>query len=333
MGDTRSSEQSPGLTIVVIGLNSSATLGECLRAVRTALGTEAGPTRVLYVDGGSRDDSVEIARQGGAEVIRLRTDRPTAAKGRNAGWRAVTTSLVQFVDSDTRIDPGWLDRGRRAIDADPRIACVFGQLVEGNPSGSLFNEVCGLDWYVPPGDWRMSGGNALFRLDALREVGGSDENLAAGEEADLCWRLRQTGWRIVCVEGEMARHDLAMNGFRDYWRRAVRRGYAYGEIGHRFARTSDRMWLREWVRNLAGVPMVALMIFLAALLLGSAGVAAVAVLVATRLLWKYVSLRGRVPDPFLRGLYVLHLTFLRIPLFWGGLRYAATLPRLRAKGG
>jgi glycosyltransferase involved in cell wall biosynthesis len=319
------------LTVVVIGLDAAGTLERCLVSIAVAVGEAGGGARVIYVDGGSRDDSAAIARRLGAEVIQLSTDRPTAAKGRNAGWRAAATPLVHFVDSDTALDPGWLLRALPAIRADERIASVFGQLRESNPSGSVYNEVCGCDWYVPPGDGRFCGGNALFRLDALRQVDGSDEALSAGEEADLCWRLRQRGWRIVCLDAVMAHHDLGMTGFRAYWRRAVRSGYAYAEVGLRFARTDDPLWLRELVRNVT-LPPAALALALAlALWLGAPGLGVAAALLLVRPGLKFVALRRRIPEVRLRALYVAHLVFIRVPLFVGGVRYIATRPRaLRA---
>jgi glycosyltransferase involved in cell wall biosynthesis len=305
------------LTVVVIGLNAAATLEGCLASVRRAADAVGPAVRILYVDGGARDASVEIARGARVEVIELSTARPTAAKGRNAGWRAATTALVQFVDSDTVLEPDWLVRARTEIDADPRIAAVFGQLHEANPTGSLYNAVCGCDWYVPPGDWRMCGGNALFRRAALAEVDGSDEQLAAGEEADLCWRLRRRGWRIVCVDALMAHHDLGMAGFGAYWKRAVRSGHAYAEIGLRFARTEDPMWRRELLRNLLVLPAAALALAAVVALFGGAGAAAVAALAVLRAAQKFVGLRKRVPAPGLRALYLAHLAFVRIPLFVG----------------
>ena len=310
-----------GLTVVVIGLNAAATLEGCLASVERAIAHVGGGVRVIYVDGGSRDDSVAIARRMEAEVIQLNTDRPTAAKGRNAGWRAATTPLVQFVDSDTVLEVDWLARATSAIGAADRIAALFGQLHEANPRGSLYNEVCGCDWYVPPGDWRMCGGNALFRLSALRDVDGSDEGLAAGEEADLCWRLRQRGWRIVCVDGVMAHHDLGMTDFGSYWKRAARSGYAYAEIGLRFAHTSDPMWLRELVRNLAYPPTVVLLAALVGLWLGGPGLLALGALAAARFAWKLVALRRRIPGLRLRALYLAHLAFVRVPLFVGAVQY------------
>lgn len=320
-----------GLTVVVIGLNAAATLASCLASIREAARVLGSPARLIYVDGGSRDGSPGIARDAGAEVIQLVTDRPTAAKGRNAGWRAATTPLVQFVDSDTTLDPAWLLHATQEIGRAPRAAALFGQLHEANPTGSVFNEVCGFDWYVPPGEWRMCGGNALFRRAALAEVDGSDEALAAGEEADLCWRLRQRGWRIVCVEALMAHHDLGMRGFRDYWRRAVRSGVAYAEVGVRFARTSDPMWRRELVGNLLFLPVALLVATAAWLGLGPWGLGALAALASARLAWKFLSLRRLIPAARGRALYLAHLTFVRLPLFVGTLKFL--LGRRRREAG
>jgi glycosyltransferase involved in cell wall biosynthesis len=309
------------LTVVVIGLDAAATLEGCLASVRRAIVPLGREVRVIYVDGGSHDGSVSIAQREGAEVIQLFTDRPTAAKGRNAGWRASTTPLVQFVDSDTTVEPGWLKLAVEEVQADGRIAGLFGHLLEANPSGSVFNEVCGHDWYIPPGDWRMCGGNALFRLEALREVDGSDEALAAGEEPDLCWRLRHRGWRIVCVDAIMARHDLGMTGFRGYWKRAVRTGYAYAEVGLRYARTSDPMWFREFLRNLLLPPAAVVLVWALWRWLGLPGLAVLALAVAARLSWKSYSLGKRIPGRGSRVLYIAHLAFLRVPHFVGAVKY------------
>ncbi len=325
----RGDSAEDALTVVVIGLNAAATLDRCLASIRRAASELGAAPRTLYVDGGSRDGSVEIARRAGTEVIQLAADRPTAAKGRNAGWRAAATPLVHFVDSDTVLDPAWLARATREIRADARIACLFGQLREANPTGSFYNEVCGHDWYVPPGDWRMCGGNALFRLEALRDVDGLDENLAAGEEADLCRRLRQRGWRIVCVDAPMALHDLGMAGFGAYWRRAVRSGYAYADVGLRYAGTRDRMWLRELVRNVAGPPAAVLVAAAVGLTLGPAGLAFLAAAVGSRLAWKVHTLRPRIPSSGERARYVVHLAFVRLPLFVGTMKYLVA----RRRGG
>ena len=50
---------------------------------------------------------------------------------------------------------------------------------------------------------RACGGDALMRTAALAEVGGYDPNLIAGEEPELCVRLRAAGWQIYTLDREM----------------------------------------------------------------------------------------------------------------------------------
>ncbi len=75
-----------------------------------------------------------------------------------------------------------------------------------------------------------------MRRSVLVEVEGYDPGLSAGEEPELCRRLRARGYRIVHIDAPMTRHDLNMTRFSQYWRRAMRAGYAYAEVSNRFRR-------------------------------------------------------------------------------------------------
>jgi hypothetical protein len=88
-----------------------------------------------------------------------------------------------------------------------------------------------MEWDTPIGEAGACGGDALFRVDALKQVGGYDERIIAGEEPELCLRLRLAGWSVHRVDHEMTLHDAAMTRFSQWWRRNVRRGHAYAE-GH-----------------------------------------------------------------------------------------------------
>ena len=312
----------PRLTVVVIGLNSARTLAACLRSVRRAC-RPLGKVPVIYVDGGSTDHSSTMARLLGAGVIQLADEHPTAAKGRNAGWMAANTPFVQFVDSDTQLDPQWLTKGLEALAADPTIAAVFGRLFELNPRASIYNRVCNFDWHVPPGDRRYCGGNAMFRVQALRQESGFIDDLAVGEEPELCRRLRGRGYRIVCIDALTGRHDLNMTWFAQYWRRGVRSGYGYADIASRFVFTGDKLWLGELVRSAFTVPLaaataVALPAFLGlpGMVLSSAGTVGVVVRKCMALKRRGLGFQDRL-------LYTLHSYFVKVPLFVGVLRWLA----------
>ena len=71
------------------------------------------------------------------------------------------------------------------------------------------------------------GGDFLAVASAFEAVQGFDERLIAGEEPELCYRLRQSGWTIYRADEPMTFHDAAMTRFGQWARRAMRAGYAY----------------------------------------------------------------------------------------------------------
>jgi GT2 family glycosyltransferase len=217
------------VAVVVIGRNEGERLVRALRSV-------GGCERVVYVDSGSRDGSVAAAGREGAEVVELDTTLPfTAARGRNAGLSRLrgtdgASRYVQFLDGDCEMAAGWLERAASFLDAHPRTAAVFGRLRERFPERSFYNRLCDLEWdQAPVGEARACGGIVLMREDALTEVGGFREDVIAGEEPELCARLRARGWSIHRIDAEMALHDAAMTRFGQWWKRAVRAGHAWAQ--------------------------------------------------------------------------------------------------------
>lgn len=210
--------------IVLIGRNEGERLVRCLASVR-------GHGNVVYVDSASSDDSVARAREAGADVVELDMTLPfTAARARNAGFARLRqahpgVALVQFIDGDCELDPGWLPAARDALLGDPGIGIACGNLRELNPAGSIYNRLGDIEWRRPAGDTDHCGGIFIIRSDAFERVGGFDPSIAAGEEPDLCCRLRAAGMRVVRLDRQMATHDLNMMRLSQWWNRSVRGGY------------------------------------------------------------------------------------------------------------
>lgn len=221
-----------GLGIVVIGRNEGERLRRCLRSLPQ---TEQA---TVYVDSGSTDSSVAIARQHGAAVVDLDVSGApfTAGRARNAGLaelvrRKPEVDLVLFLDGDTELLSGFLPAAAEAM-GDPAVAAVAGRRREREPDATLYNRLCEMEWNTPVprgGLTRAVGGDAVYRVAAFRSVGGFDASLIAGEEPDLCYRLRLGGHRLKRVPLDMTLHDAAMTTFGQWWRRQVRAGHAYSE--------------------------------------------------------------------------------------------------------
>lgn len=232
---------------VVIGRNEGARLIACLDSLRAQI------RQVVYVDSGSTDGSVAAARARGAEVVELDLSRPfTAARARNAGLARLAerpedqrAEFVQLLDGDCQLDPGWLPKAARYLAARPDLAVVCGRRREIHPEASVYNRLADAEWNTPVGEARACGGDALMRLAALEEVGGYREDLIAGEEPELCLRLRRRGWGVWRLEAEMTRHDAAMLQFSQWWRRSRRAGHAFAEGAALHGAGPERHWIRE----------------------------------------------------------------------------------------
>ena len=104
-----------------------------------------------------------------------------------------------------------------------------GRRREKDPDGSPYNRLVDMEWQAPPGDTRSCGGDAMFRIEAFEQVGGFDARLIAGEEPDLCVRLRRADWRVIRLDEPMTIHDADIHSFSQWWRREMRAGHAYAE--------------------------------------------------------------------------------------------------------
>lgn len=248
--------------VVVIGRNEGERLRRCLESVLPCT------AQVVYVDSGSTDGSVALAHRLGANVLELDMTRPfTAARARNTGLQrlaeiAPDTAYVQFVDGDCELQAGWLDAAHTFLAAHPDVAMVCGRLRERHPERSVYNRLCDIEWDTPIGAAKACGGIAMARAQALRQTGGFRADLIAGEEPELCVRLRAAGWRIWRLDAEMAWHDAAMTHFGQWWQRTVRAGHAYAEGAMLHGHAPERHWVRQsisaWTWGL-GVPLTALL--------------------------------------------------------------------------
>jgi GT2 family glycosyltransferase len=144
---------------------------------------------------------------------------------------------------------------------NPNVAAVFGRRRERYPARSVYNQLCDWEWDGPPGESRACGGDVMIKTSALREVHGYRETLIAGEEPELCVRLRASGWRIVRLNAEMTVHDAAMIRFSQWWRRAMRGGYAFAEGAYLHGSPPERHWVwesrRAWIWGM-GMPLLCL---------------------------------------------------------------------------
>jgi GT2 family glycosyltransferase len=235
---------------IVIGRNEGERLKQCLMSVPASQLT-------VYVDSGSTDGSIEWARDHGADVIQLDTSAGfTAARARNAGFAqlrklAPQLEYVQFVDGDCELRPAWPRHAIEFLNAHKEVCAVFGRRRERYPNRSVYNWLCDREWDVPVGNVKSCGGDVMMRVSALAAAGGYRDDLIAGEEPELCVRLRMAGWHIWRIDQEMTWHDAAITRLGQWWLRMVRSGHAFAQVSHLHGTPPEQFWVwesrRAWV--------------------------------------------------------------------------------------
>jgi GT2 family glycosyltransferase len=248
--------------LVAIGRNEGERLRRCLTSALRTSGL-----RIVYVDSGSTDGSTALARSMGVDVVDLDLTIPfTAARARNAGFEhllAVCPELefVQFVDGDCEIMDGWLANAEEYLRANPQFAVVTGRRRERFPDASIYNRIVDIEWHTPIGEMHWCGGDTMMRAEALRQVKGFDPSFIAGEEPELCVRLREKGWKIYRLDAEMTLHDADMHRFGQWWKRMLRTGHAFAEGARTHGWRTERYWVRDvrsgWIYGLV-LPLLAL---------------------------------------------------------------------------
>lgn len=221
--------------VVVIGRNEGERLRRCLASV------SGNVAALVYVDSASTDGSVSMARNHGVKVVELDMSLPfSAARARNAGFQALVdqfpqVAFVQFIDGDCELFPGWMSAARDALLCREALAAVAGRLQERFPTRSIYNRLAEFEWNIQGyGDVSSVGGIFMVRRAAFEVVGGFDPTIPAGEEPELCQRLRNVGWAIGRINVDMAWHDLAMRHFGQWYQRQLRGGYGALDVFWRF---------------------------------------------------------------------------------------------------
>lgn len=226
------------LAVVIPNWNGVELLPSCLAAVQRQT---LKPARVIVVDNGSEDESVELlAREyPWVEVITLEKNYGFAG-GVNRGIEAARTAdidAIALLNTDAEPEPQWLEGLWRRMQADESLAAAAAKQLDYTGCIDSAGEELSI-WGVPfsrgrgetdqgqyeePTDiFAATGGASLYRVQALRTVGLLDERFFAYfEDVDWCFRARLQEWNVAYEPTAVVHHQVGatsdrLGGFRLY---------------------------------------------------------------------------------------------------------------------
>ncbi len=232
----------PKISVVVCSYNGARTIRDCCKAL---LSLDYPNCEVIVVNDGSTDATAAIASEYGLRVIT--TPNRGLSSARNTGMEAATGEIVAYTDDDAYPDPHWLTYLATTF-LSTTYAGVGGPNIPPPGNGPIADCVA----HAPGGPLHVlfsdreaehiPGCNMAFWKKALMAVGGFDPQFrTAGDDVDICWRLRHTGWTLGFSHAAMVWHHRR-NSVRMFWRQ--QKGYGRAEA------LLERKWPEKY--NAAG---------------------------------------------------------------------------------
>ncbi len=239
-------EDWPRISVIVCSFNGD-TLNGLLKLDYPSL-------EVIVVNDGSTDSTPRIASEYPFKLIN--TENRGLSNARNTGVDAATGEIVAFIDDDAYPDPHWLRF----------LALSF---KEGKYAG-----VGGPNFPVPEDGWKseavanapgpnpvlltdrvaehIPGCNMAFKKDALKEIGGFDPVFrTAGDDVDLCWRIRERGGAIGYSPAAVVWHHRR-NSFRKYWKQQEGYGKAEAMLEKKWPEKYNEFGQLKWLGRIYG---------------------------------------------------------------------------------
>jgi len=187
----------PRVTVVVPAYNASSFIADCLQSIKDQ---DYENLELIVVDDGSTDDSAAIATSFEPDQLICQSNAGACA-AHNAGLAAGTGSYVKFLDADDLMAPGAISAQVALLEGLKEREIGYGhggRFGRGEPADEGRKIAQIFEPYLADVVARIIRTSwPLFPIEAVRDIGGYDGRLTAGQETNLHFRLALAGWRFI----------------------------------------------------------------------------------------------------------------------------------------
>jgi len=226
-------EKTPKVSVILTVKNEERTIGHAIECI---LRVDYPDYEVIVVDGGSEDQTVGIAKNHRVRVIQTKDSTP--GQGRNVGIANSSHPIIAFVDGDCYVErKDWLRNGVDLLRQED-IGGVGGPIIPFSEAPYMSRALMDVlsTFFMNAGSAQfakyekqrevesISSCNAVYRREVIERAGLFAEDLRFGEDADLNYRIRKLGYRLVYSPKVIVKHDWKVYSFSSLFRYMLRYG-------------------------------------------------------------------------------------------------------------
>lgn len=219
------------LSVVIISKNEDGNIARCIESVIEAT-KDISDSEIILVDSASTDKTIEIAMKYPIKIIQLCPSWPLSpGAGFYIGFYHTKGKYIQFYCGDSILDKQWLRNGLQVLEKNSQLAGVGGVVTQELYDTRFARAYVNYLKNLPVGETANLAGETLFKRDILLKVGTFNPYLKAGEEGELCFRVIDSGYKLLRLPFHMSHHvGCHTETFLSYLKKMNRYTIAQGQI-------------------------------------------------------------------------------------------------------
>jgi lipopolysaccharide/colanic/teichoic acid biosynthesis glycosyltransferase/GT2 family glycosyltransferase len=222
------------VSVVIPAYNAAGIITSCIKALQEQ--KLSLPYEIIVVDDGSSDNTADLAKESGAQVIR-HTEKRGAAAARNSGISAAAGDIICFTDADCMPNENWIQQILRPFTNQDIIGTKGAYATKQREIVARFVQIEYEDKYdLLLRQERINfidTYSAAYRRQVLLANNGFDEQIFYVEDQELSFRLAARGYEMVFEPPAIVYH-LHSNTLPSYFRKKFMIGYWKAQILRRF---------------------------------------------------------------------------------------------------
>ncbi len=191
------------ISIITPMYNSGSYIRRMIQSVK-ALQFNHSQIDFILIDNGSSDNSIEIAKSENIQVIEM--PNATISKMRNYGAFQSNGDIICFVDSDCLVENNWASIIVEIFLKEPEIGILGAYYDLGDNPNWIENTWNALKKDISGEVSFLSAGNMAIKRGLFEKINGFDESLETGEDWDICQRVINKGYQVICEPRLKVKH-------------------------------------------------------------------------------------------------------------------------------